>query len=197
MSLPDKENHMQFKSITQSISLLTMASLLSAGLALAEPVTIKQLALEKESVRLIGQMEQVARDIHYNADRLSSLTVPARTTRWSHSHHLTQIKELVNEGLQPALARLTEIQPELRGWQQDTIDRLLASAQALAADTNSAILTHNETGALPLGLNSEYRDLIASINEHAQSLVKTSDAAGNYATAHEQAAEAGLLVPKT
>jgi hypothetical protein len=188
---------MQFKSITHRISLLTMASLLSVGLALAEPVTSKQLALEKESVRLIGQMEQVARDIHYSADRLSSLTVPARITRWSHSHHLTQIKELVNQGLKPALARLTEIQPEVRGWQQDTIDRLLASAHALAADTNSAILTHNETRALPLGLNSEYRDLIASMNEHARSLVKTSDAAGTYAAAQEQAAEAGLLLPKS
>jgi hypothetical protein len=187
---------MKFKSVTKSISLLTMASLLSAGLAAAEAVTSKQLALERESVRLIGQMEEVARDIHYNADRLSSLTVPARTTRWSHSHHLTQIKELVNHGLKPALARLTEIQPELKGWQQDTIDQMLTSAQALAADTNSAILTHNEVNTLPLGLNSEYRDLIASMNEHAQMLVKISDAAGNYAAAHEQAEEAGLRVPK-
>ncbi len=72
---------MKFKSVTKSISLLTMASLLSAGLAAAEAVASKQLALERESVRLIGQMEEVARDIHYNADRLNSLTVPARTTK--------------------------------------------------------------------------------------------------------------------
>jgi len=173
-----------------------MASLLAAGLVAAEPVTIKQLALEKESVKLIGQMEEVARDIHYNADRLSSLSVPARTTQWSHSHHLIQIKELVNQGLKPALARLTEIQPELKGWQQDTIDQMLASAKALAADTNSAILTHNESRSLPLGLNAEYRGLISRMNEHARTLVKTSDAAGTYAAAHEQAEQAGLRVPK-
>ncbi len=184
------------KLITKSLSMLTMAGLLSAGVAVAESVTIQQLALEKESVRLIGQLEDVARGIHYNADRLSSLNVPARTSKWSHNHHLTQIKELVNDGLNPALTRLTEIQPQLEGWQQNTIDKMLASAKTLASDTNSAILTHNEGGQLPLNLDSEYRVLISKINEHAESLVKTSDAAGDYASAHQRATEAGLKLPK-
>ncbi len=73
---------------------------------------------------------------------------------------------------------------------------MLASAQALAADTNSAILNQNEARNLPITMNEEYKGLITRINTHAEALVKTSDAAGDYATAHRQAVEAGLNVPR-
>lgn len=185
-----------FKSITRGLSMLTAVSLLSAGFAIGEPATPKQLAIEKEGVQLINQLEDVSRDVQYNADRLSALNRNPGTSKWSHNHHLMQIKELVNDGLRPALTRLTEIQPELKDWHQDAIDRMLASAKALAADTNSAILTHNEVGSIPLAFNGEYKDLIEKINGHAETLVKTSDAAADYAAAHEQAQEAGLKVPK-
>ena len=96
----------------------------------------------------------------------------------------------------PALQRLAEIQPELPAWHQDTIDQMLASAKALAADTNSAILNQNDAGAVPMSLNEEYKELVAGIDRHAETLVKTSDAAGDYAVAHRQAVEAGLKVPR-
>jgi hypothetical protein len=109
---------------------------------------------------------------------------------------LSQIKSLVNDGLRPALAQLTQIQPQLKGWHQDTINQMLNSAKALAADTNSAILNQDDKGTVPTMLNPEYKQLISSINEHAETLVKTADAAGDYAAAHAQAEDAGLKLPK-
>jgi hypothetical protein len=94
------------------------------------------------------------------------------------------------------LKRLTEIQPQLPAWQQDAIDQMLASAKALAADTNSAILNQNYAGALPIVHNVEYKELISSVYENAIALVETSNAAGDYAAAHQQAVEAGLRVPR-
>ena len=111
-------------------------------------------------------------------------------------HHLMQIKEEVNSGLRPTLKRLTEIQPELKSWHQDVIDKMLASAARLAADTNSAILNQNENGNLPTMLNPEYKELVSRIAQHSQTLVNTSDAANNYAAAHKQAEEAGLRLPR-
>ena len=72
---------------------------------------------------------------------------------------------------------------------------MLASARALAADTNSAILNRNEAGVAPPILNAEYKELISTIYEHSKALVKTSAAAGDYAAGHRQAVEAGLKVP--
>lgn len=187
---------MLFTSISRHISMLTIVGLLSAGFVAGDTVTVKQLALEKEGIRLIGQLEDVARDIHYNADILNSLTASTHAAKGTHYHHLTQIKELVNDGLRPALTRLSEIQPGLKEWRRDAINQMLNSAIALAADTNSAILNQNEIGSVPTILNPEYKELIARINEHAETLVKTSDAAGDYAAAHEQADEAGLRLPK-
>lgn len=100
----------------------------------------------------------------------------------------------MNEGLRPALKRLTEIQPQLSAWHQDTIDQMLNSAKALAADTSSAIPTRKEAGAAPPVLNAEYKELVSTIYEHCEALVTTSDAAGDYAAAHRQAVEAGLKV---
>lgn len=186
---------MLFKTIARSISMLTAASLLTAGLALGGSVTSKQLELEKEGIELIAQLEDVSRDVHYNADRLGALSHGPSESRWSHGYHLTQIKDLVNKGLRPALDRLTEIQPELKDWHQDVIEQMLTSARALAADTNTAMLSHNEKTSMPPALNQEYKDLISRISGHAEDLVKTSDAAGDYASAHEQAQEAGLQLP--
>jgi hypothetical protein len=107
-----------------------------------------------------------------------------------------EIKSLVNDGLRPALQRLTEIQSELPAWHRDTIDQMLTSAKALAADTISAILNQNDAGAPPIVMNEGYKELITGIDRHAEALVKTSDAAGDYAAAHLQAVEAGLKVPR-
>jgi len=45
-------------------------------------------------------------------------------------------------------------------------------------------------------LNYDYGVLIASIDEHAQALVATSDAAGDYAKAYFKGSEAGLDLPQ-
>jgi hypothetical protein len=183
------------KSITRSVSMLAVLGLLSAGLVGGASATVKQREMEKEGVMLIGQVEDVARDVRYNADRLSSLIGSTLISRWTHNHHLAQMKSLVNEGLRPALQRLTEIQPQLAAWHQDAIDQMLDSAKALAADTNSAILSQRDTGTAPLILNAEYAELIDRVKQHADALVKTADAAGEYAAVHRQAIEAGLNVP--
>lgn len=187
---------MLFTSITRRVSMLAIFGLLPAAFVAGQTVTVKQLEAEKEGIQLIGQLEDVARDVHYQADRLNAITRSSQHSKWTHSHHLMEIKSLVNDGLRPALQRLTEIQSELPAWHQDTIDQLLTSAKALAADATSAILTHSDPGSPPIVLNEEYKELIARINGHAEALVKISDAAGDYAAAHRQAVEAGLKVPK-
>ena len=169
--------------------------LLPAALVVGQTVTVQQLEIEEEGIQLINQLEDVALGVHYNTDRLDALARNPQASKWAHTHHLMEIKSLVNDGLRPAMQRLTEIQSELPAWHQDAIDRMLASAQALAADTNSAILNHNETGSLPMALNSEYKELIAGMSKQAETLVKTFDAAADYVAAHRQAVEAGLRVP--
>ena len=184
---------MLFTSLARRVSMLAIFGLLPAALVAGE---IKEAAeLEKEGVQLIGQLEEVARDVHYNADWLNSFTGSTQISKWTHYHHLEQIKSLVNDGLQPALTRLTEIQPQLPAWQRDTIDQMLNSAKALAADTNSAIFAMKDAGAVPPFLNAEYEELITTVYEHSEALVKTSDAGGTYAAAHREAIEAGLKVP--
>lgn len=185
---------MSLTSISRTVSILALAGLLLVGIATAEPTKNQKLEMQKEGIELIGQLEDVARDIHFNADRLNTLS--HRSSQFTRQHHLMQIRELVNDGLQPALKRLTEIQPELKVWHRDVIDKMLASAQDLASATNSALLNQNENGSRPVEMNPEYKQLVRNIAEHAQTLVKTSDAAGAYAAAHAKAEEAGLKLPK-
>jgi hypothetical protein len=174
--------------------MLGVVGLLPAALVAGET---KELAeVEKEGIQLIDELEGVARNVYYNADHLKFFTDSAHISNWTHYHHLEQIKSSVNEGLRPALIRLTEIQSQLPTWQQHTIGQMLTSANALAADTNSAIFTMNDAGAVPPFLNAEYKELISTIYKHSEALVKTSDAAGAYAAAHREALEADLKVPR-
>lgn len=185
---------MTIKSFAR-VAVMAAIGFLPAALPGAETTTVRQAALERESIVLIDQIEDVARAVHYNTDALTS---HGRTNRskWTHNHHLNEIKVLINEGLGPAVNRLTEIQSEMPEWKQKTIDTMLDSARALAADTNSAIQKMNENGGAPVVLNDEYRALLDNMDEHAKKLVRTADAAGDYAAAHRQALEAGLELPK-
>ncbi len=183
---------MKIVSITRSMAMLSVAGLLPAAFAVT--VSVEQLALEQEAVQLIRQVEEVGRDVRYNAGRLNSIAVNPQINRWTHAHHLSQIKHLMNDGLRPAITRLTAIQPMLPEWKQDAIDKLLNAARALAADTSSAIWTKNESGSAPLAMNADYKNLVAKIYEHSEMLVKTSDAAGNFAAARLKAADADLRV---
>ena len=179
-------------TITRRVSMLAAFALIPSAFA---GVTPGQLEMQKEGVQLIRQVEEVARDVRYNADRLNSFTSSMQMSKWTHVHHLDQIKSLVNDGLRPALARLEEIQPQLPDWKQQAIDNMLESAKALAADVNDAILTKNEARTTPPAMNVEYKGLVTKIYGHAAALVKTSDAAGTYAAARLKAHEAGVEVP--
>ena len=178
---------------TRRVSMLAAFALVPS--AFAAGVTVEQVEMEKEGVQLIRQVEEVARDIRYNAGGLNSFTTDMRISKWTHVHHLEQIKSLVNEGLKPAVTRLTEIQPQLPDWKQQSIDRMFESAKALAADMNDALLAKNEAGTVPPAMNAEYKGLVTKIYGHAEALVKTSDAAGTYAAARLKAHEAGVKVP--
>ena len=105
--------------------------------------TPEQIAAEKEAVQMIAQVEEVARDVTYHAERLQGLTLNFGVSRWSHYHHLDGIKELVNDGLRPALARLTAIEKQLPEWKQESVDRMIADAQRLA---DAAHLKASEAG---------------------------------------------------
>ncbi len=185
---------MKIKTITRSAYVLAALALIPA--AFAASTTADQLAMEKEGLQLIRQVEEVARDVRYNAGRLNSFASSLQISRWTHYHHLEQIKSLVNDGLRPALTRLEEIQPNLPDWKQQSIDMMIKSAKDLAADTNDAILTKNEAVTVPPAMNAEYKALAARIHAHAETLVKTSDAAGTYAAARLKAHEAGVKVPQ-
>lgn len=176
------------------ISLAAMVAILPATLPAQDKVTVQQVALEKESPELIDQIEDAARSVHDNTDALQMHALSNRS-RWTNYHHLREIKESVNNGLNPALNRLIEIKPQLPEWQQHSVDRLLDSARNLANDTNSAILSVNESGNKPIVLNDEYRALLDTMNQHAEKLVRTADASGDYADALNQALEAELKVP--
>ena len=147
-----------------------------------------QVDLQKEGLQLIQQLKETARDIRYHAERLESFSNSVQVSKWTHYHHLTEIKGLVNDGLQPALARLSEIQPQLASWKQEAINNLLDAAKSLSADAHSAILSKNDAGAVPPYMNAEYKDLVSKIYQHADRLFKTSDAAGNYASNQLKAA---------
>jgi hypothetical protein len=178
-----------------SRSLFVLAGLTLMPSAFAAGVTAEQLSMEKEGVQLIRQVEEVARDIRYHAGRLNSFIASMQITKWTHLHHLDQIKSLVNEGLRPALSKLEEIQPQLPDWKQQNVVGMIESARTLAADTSETILTKNEA-TMPPVFNAEYKGLVTKIYAHAEALVKTSDAAGSYAAARLKAREAGVMVPQ-
>jgi len=168
-------------SLTKYVLGLAILSLLPSGFAASQPKD--QIAIEKEGVQLIGQVREAARDINYNADRLNAFTKSVQISKWTHYHHLTEIRTLVNEGLQPAFDRLTEIQPQLPEWKQKSINDMLQSAKVLAADVHSAILSKNDAGTTPPYLNSEYKELVVRILQHSDTLMKTAATAQTFAEA--------------
>ncbi|NDJ13295.1 MAG: hypothetical protein EBY17_19215 [Acidobacteriia bacterium] len=194
---------MNYETITRSVSqslakmpavMMAAMLMLPGGLLAVDAKT--QIELEKEGIELIDDLEMVAKDIRYNAGQLQTTTLDMKATKWAHLHHLSQIKDLVNDGLNPPLKRLQEIQPDLPEWKQKSIDKMLESALALAADANAAILNKRNSGVLPAALNQEYREQLATIYKHSELLVKAADIAGNYARARLKAAEAGLISRK-
>jgi hypothetical protein len=179
-----------------NLTRVAATGLIAMGLsipALADTKTDDSLAAQQKGVELINQVGDAARDVRYNAEHLDSFNL--RISERSHGYHLNQIKDLVNDDLNPALAELEDLQSQLPDWKQRTIDSMLDSAKALAADANSAILERNESGMAPPAMNSEYKAFVKQVEGHAQKLIDTSDAAAAYASAHMKAQEAGISVP--
>ena len=185
---------MMFTSLARRVSMLAVLGLVPVTFAVGE--TKNQSEKEKEAITLINQLEDVARDVRYHAESLNSFAGSSQVSPWTHYHHLDQIKSLVNDGLQPALTDLTELRPQLPAWQQDSIDKMVKVANALATDTNSAIFARKTAGAIPPVVDADYKELIARVHDHSEALVKTSDAASDYAEAHLKAVEADLELPK-
>jgi len=188
-----KENHMKLNTLAR-ISLAAILTTLPGALPAQDKVAVQQVAVEKESVELIDQIEDVARSVHNNTDALR-MHASRNLSRYSHQHHLSEIAELINNGLNPALNRLNEIKPGLPEWQQHAVDRILESARSLSNDSNSAFLSLKDNGAKPIHMNTEFRAFLDTMDQHAENLVSTADVAGDYANALDQALEAGLKVP--
>jgi hypothetical protein len=191
-----KEKIVKRTQTTLRAALLAIVGLLPAIPASA--ATQDEVRVHKEGVELIRQLESVARNLRYNAGHLQSFTGTILVSGSAHTHRLSEIRNLMNERVRPLVARLVEIQPQLPEWKQQTIESMIEAALSLKTDTSSAILSmRNSSVPGPLTLNAEYKELISKIYEHADRLVRTTDAAGNYAAARLRASEAGLSVPQS
>jgi hypothetical protein len=176
--------------LTKNLVKVAALTVLAAGLVSAQ--SKEKLALEKEGIELIKQLEDVGNEIKYHGEHLEVFSRTPGISKWSHWHHLMEVKHLVNEGLQPALSRLVEIRPQLPEWKQPSIDKMLAAAKEMAADTNNALLA-SKSPAVPL-MNAAYRDFVARVVQHADSLGKTADAAVDFAEAQLKADEAAKRI---
>lgn len=158
--------------------------------------TRQQITMEREATALVERINEIGQDVHHHGRRLVSAVENMGISSWTHYHHLDSIKALVNNDLRPALKRLTELQARLPEWKQESVERMLTAARELAADASSAYVTKAANTKVAPAMNSEYKAFVAGVTAHAESLVKTSDAAHTFAEAHVKAAEAGLSLPK-
>ncbi|HEY4088357.1 MAG TPA: hypothetical protein VGM43_20640 [Bryobacteraceae bacterium] len=182
--------------ITRRAPVLAAFAMLPALLP-ASTLSPRQLEVQKEGVQLVAQVEESARSIHYHADHLNSLAGNMQNSRQIHKSHLTQIRESVNDRLRPALQRLVEIQAELPDWKQQSIQDMHIDAAALAAHVSGAIAEANDSTPTPPAMNREYKNFVSQVNAQAASLVKTSDAVGEYSSALLKAHDAGVAVPQS
>ena len=180
-------------TITRSLSMLSLFALstpLVFGGAPVEDLT----AMQRQGVSLIREVEDAAATAQYHADKLRTFARSFQISRGTHANDLHLLGNVVNDQLRPALMKLETLQPQLPGWKQQSIDKMLAAAKALAADTNNAILAKREALNVPAAMNAEYRTLVDKVYLRASELVKLSDAAGTYAAARLKATGAGIPV---
>ena len=74
---------------------------------------------------------------------------------------------------------------------------LAIDAAALAAHVSGAIAEANDSTPTPPAMNREYKRLVSQVNAQAASLVKTSDAVGEYSSALLKVQDAGVSVPQS
>ncbi len=151
------------------------------------------LAASREGLQLVRQIEEVGRDVQYHTNRLINLIDNVSISRWTHYHHLEEIKRLVNAGLRPALVRLGEIQRSLPPWKQESVDKMIEVSKTLAADTSSAFMKKAERPNVGPALNEEYRALVAEMHRHAEEVASASREAAAFAEAYLKALEAGIV----
>ena len=151
----------------------------------------QQVALEREATDLIERTDEVGREIQYHVDRLARLSGHPDFSPWSHFHHLERIKFLMNNAMRPVLVRLVQVQKQLPTWKQESVNRMVGSAQQLTMDVNSALFRKTENWQVPAPINETYRQFIAEMSTHAADLVATADFAHQYASLRLKALPTG------
>ena len=172
---------------------------LSLALLLPGTLTASELAnkskLRKEAVQLTQHIERTSLRIQKEADRLHSMTRSGQISNATHKNGLQQIKNHVNEDLQPAFSRLAELKPHLPGWHQTAIDHMQTSAANLALNAEAAIVNRNPDGSgLQAVADPDYKQYVANIYERAGALVQVADATEDYGTAQLKGYQAGLAI---
>ncbi len=179
--------------VNNTVFALSLALLLPGMLMAGE--TSDQAKNRKEAIQLTQHLEGTARKIQIESEQLSVMQKNNQLSNWSHQYKLHTIAMHINEQLQPTLQRLAEIQPSLPDWNQHAIERMRTSAASLAANTNAAALNRGFKGTRqPPILDSEYAQLVANINNQAETLVQVADAAGDYGDAQLKGHKAGLAI---
>ena len=180
---------------------LKQSTILTLGLALLLPGTLKateltnQAKTRKEAVRLTQHIERTSLAIQKEADKLHAMSRTGQISNVSHKHGLRQIKNHVNEQLQPAFVRLAELKPALPEWHQTAIDKMHISATNLALNADAAIVNRNPDGSgLLAWADTDYKQYVANIHERATVLAQVADATADYGSAQLKGHQAGLAI---
>ncbi|HXS76758.1 MAG TPA: hypothetical protein VN753_11320 [Terracidiphilus sp.] len=180
---------------------LKQSSVFALGLALLLPGTLmageltNQANTRKEAIKLTKHIERTSLTIQKEADRLDAMSRNSRISNATHKRGLQQIRNHVNEQLQPAFSRLAELKPELPEWHQSAIAEMHSSALDLAANADAAIRNRNPDGSGRVAtVDQDYKQLIASINEHSSELAEVADATADYGSAQLKGHMAGLAI---
>lgn len=182
------------RTLKQSTILALGVALLLPGTLMATELT-NQATTRKEAVKLTKHIERTSLTIQKEADRLHSMSRTGQISNMAHKQGLQQIKNHVNEQLQPAFSRLAEIKPELPEWHQTAIDRMHISATNLALNADAAIVNRNPDGSGQLAVaDQDYKRYVANIHERATVLAQVADATADYGTAQLKGHQAGLAI---
>jgi hypothetical protein len=183
------------------MSTLKQSTVVALSLALLLPGTLmageltNQAKTRKEAVKLTQHIERASLAIQKEADILHSMSRSSHITNATHKSGLQQIKNHVNEQLQPAFSRLAELKPELPEWHQTAIAEMHTSALNLAASADAAIHNRNPGGSGKLAVaDPDYKQLIANIHERSTVLAQVADATADYGSAQLKGHEVGLAI---
>lgn len=178
----------------RSTTLALSLALLLPGSLMATELT-NQAKVRKEAVKLTQHIERTSLQIQKEADRLHSMSRSGQISNGTHKNGLRQIKNHVNEELQPAFNRLAELKPDLPEWHQTAIDHMRASAANLALNADAAILNRNPNGSgLHAVMDPDYKQYVANIHERATVLAQVADATEDYGSAQLKGHQAGLAI---